>query len=414
MATNLQSIMKFLSLIVGYLLVTLSAYGQEKDQGIKFLTKPQKGLEVVGKDSLFSLRIQFRMQNRAAMLTRSEDDLSAESWEFRVRRLRLKLEGFVYSPKLEYKVQLAFSRGDMDWDMTQVSSVNSSVNIVRDAVIYYSPIESLKLGFGQTKLPGNRQRVVSSGDQQFADRSIVNATFNIDRDFGFFATYQQPYFAVMGALTSGEGRNTTQSNSGLSYTGRVEALPFGRFTGKNDYIEGDLEREQKPKLSIGATYNFNDDAVRIGGQLGRDLFTKSDISTLSLDMVFKYKGFAFYNEFMQRTSSAPITHNTDTSKFSTIYAGFGFLTQASYLFKSNWEVAARFAQVTPFSDIYNHPVHETVNEKQQQSIQLGVTKYLYGHRVKVQGNLLYQRSSDLKNNTNSGKYGAIFQIELGI
>lgn len=395
-------------------MVVTTSWGQEKNQGIQFLTKPQKGLEVVGKDSLFSMRIQFRMQNRAAMLTRSDEDFSAESWEFRVRRLRLKLEGFVYSPKLEYKIQLAFSRGDMDWDMTQVSSVNSSVNIVRDAVIYYSPIESLKFGFGQTKLPGNRQRVVSSGDQQFADRSIVNATFNIDRDFGFFGTYQHKYFALMGALTSGEGRNTSQSNSGLSYTGRVEVLPFGRFTGKNDYIEGDLEREQKPKLSIGATYNFNDDAVRVGGQLGKDLYTKTDMSTISLDMVFKYKGFAFYNEFMQRTSDAPVTFNSDTSKFSTIYAGFGFLSQMSYLFKSNWEIAARFAQITPFSDIYDNPVFTSVNEKQQQHIQLGVTKYLYGHRVKIQGNLLYQLTDDLKANSSSGKYGAIFQIELGI
>lgn len=406
--------MKLIVVGICVCLTSLTLFGQEKENGIHFITKPQKGLEVVGKDSLFSMRIQFRMQNRAAMLTRSDEDFSAESWEFRVRRLRLKLEGFVYSPKLEYKIQLAFSRGDMDWDMTQVSSVNSSVNIVRDAVIYYSPIESLKFGFGQTKLPGNRQRVVSSGDQQFADRSIVNATFNIDRDFGFFGNYQQKYFSVSAALTSGEGRNTTQSNSGLSYTGRVEILPFGRFTGKNDYIEGDLEREQKPKLSIGASYNFNDDAVRVGGQLGKDLYTKTDLTTVSADLLFKYKGFAFYNELMQRSSNAPVTFNSDTSKFSTVYAGFGFLSQVSYLFKSNWEVAARFAQVTPFSSVYNHADFTTVNEKQQQNIQLGVTKYFYGHRVKVQGNLLYQLTDDLKNNTSSGKYGAIFQIELGI
>ncbi len=382
--------------------------------GIQAFTKPQKGIEVIGKDSLFSLRFQFRMQNRAAMLTRSDEDLSAESWEFRVRRLRLKMEGFVYSPKLTYKIQLAFSRGDMDWDMSQASTVNTSPNVVRDAVIYYEPVESLKFGFGQTKLPGNRQRVISSGDQQFAERSVVNATFNIDRDFGFFGTYTHNYFAVMGAVTSGEGRNTSQSNSGLSYTGRVEVLPFGRFTGKNDYVEGDLERESKPKLSIGASYNFNDDAVRVGGQLGRDLYTKTDVSTISLDMLFKYKGFAFYNEFMQRDAKSPVTFNSDTSKLSTIYAGYGMLSQVSYLFKSNWEVAARFAQILPFTSVYSNTDFTSANEKKQQNIQLGVTKYLYGHRVKVQGNLLYQLTEDLQNKTDAGKYGVIFQIELGI
>src|SRR5690606_6271163 len=170
------------------------------------------------------------------------DDLAAESFEFRVRRLRLKFEGFVYDPKLTYYIQLSFSRGDMDWRGFEDARVNSSPNVVRDAVIYYNPTPNLKLGFGQTKLPGNRQRVVSSGDQQFVDRSIVNANFNIDRDFGFFGHLSGEYFNLRGAVTSGEGRNSVRSLNGLAYTARIELLPFGRFTDNNDYVEGDLAR----------------------------------------------------------------------------------------------------------------------------------------------------------------------------
>lgn len=404
--------MKTIRLLIGFLIVNSCVLAQHSP--LTAFTKPQKGIEVVAKDSLFSLRFQFRMQNRAAMMTRSDEDLSMESYEFRVRRLRLKMEGFVYSPKLTYKVQLSFSRGDMDWDGSQPSVTNTSVNVVRDAVLYYEPTEHWKFGFGQTKLPGNRQRVVSSGDQQFADRSIVNATFTIDRDFGFFAQYSNKYLNVHGALTSGEGRNATQSNSGLSYTGRVEVLPFGKFTGKNDYVEGDLEREQKPKLSIAATYNSNDDAVRAGGQLGRDLYQKSDINVISLDALFKYKGFSFYNEFMQRDASSPVTVNSDTSALSVIYTGYGFLTQAGYLFKSNWEVAARYAEITPFSSVFQNADFTSVNEKKQQHIQVGVTKYLYGHRLKIQANLLYHITTNMRTSESTGKYGAIFQVELGI
>lgn len=400
-------------LLLSTLLIGNSLFSQKKID-LSILTKPQKGIEFIGKDSLFSLRLQFRMQNRAAFLTRSDEDLSAGSYEFRVRRLRLKMEGFVYSPKLTYKLQLAFSRGDMDWDMTQESTVNTSVNIVRDAVIYYEPWEGVKFGFGQTKLPGNRQRVISSGDQQFADRSIVNATFNMDRDFGFFGSYKHSYFAVLGAVTSGEGRNSSGSNAGLSYTGRVEALPFGAFADKNDYQEGDLAREQKPKLSIGASYNFNDDAVRAGGQLGRDLYTKTDMETFSLDLLFKYKGFALYSEFMQRNCSNPITFSSDTTLIQPVYSGYGFLQQVSYVFKSNWEIALRYAEITPFSSVYDNPAFTSVNLKKNQEFQLGVTKYIYGHRVKVQGNILYQLVDDLKAGTDAGKFGAIFQIELGI
>jgi hypothetical protein len=394
--------------------LAVASLASAQNKGLTAFTKPQKGIEVVAKDSLFSLRFQFRMQNRAAMMTRSDEDLSAESYEFRVRRLRLKMEGFVYSPKLTYKVQLSFSRGDMDWDGSQPSTINTSVNVVRDAVLYYEPAEHWKFGFGQTKLPGNRQRVVSSGDQQFADRSIVNATFTVDRDFGFFAQYSNNYMNIHGAVTSGEGRNSTGSNSGLCYTGRVELLPFGKFTGKNDYVEGDLEREPKPKVSIGATYSMNDDGVRVGGQLGKDLYGKRDMAVLSIDGLLKYKGFSFYNEFMSRDASNPITFNADTSALSTIYTGYGFLTQAGYLFQSNWEVAARYAEITPFSAVFDNAAFASVNEKKQQHIQLGVTKYLYGHRLKVQANLLYHITTNMRTSESSGKYGAIFQVELGI
>ena len=44
--------------------------------------------------------------------------------------------------------------------------------------------KNFELWFGQAKLPGNRERIVSSGNLQFVDRSILNAGFNIDRDLG--------------------------------------------------------------------------------------------------------------------------------------------------------------------------------------------------------------------------------------
>lgn len=302
----------------------------------------------------------------------------------------------------------------MDWESTNESDINTSVNIVRDAVVSYDATKSLKFIFGQTKLPGNRQRVVSSGNLQFADRSIVNSTFTIDRDFGFFANYDKNYFAIKTAITSGEGRNSTKSNKGLNYTGRLEFMPFGRFTSGNDECEGDLAREQKPKLAFCGTYNFNDDAVRSGGTLGNDLYSTVDMQNLHLDLLFKYKGFAFYQEYLNRQVENPVTENTEDGSISSIYTGYGILSQVSYLFKNNYEIAARYAMVKPRSDLYNNSVYSSLNLKQQQHIQLGVTKYIYGHRLKIQGNLLYHISSDLKNQSAKKQLGAIFQVELGI
>ena len=377
-------------------------------------TKKEKGIEAVQKDSLFSIRFQFRMQNRAGYLSKSTEDLTPETFEFRVRRLRMAMRGFVYNPKFTYYIQLSFSRGDMDWESTASSVSNTSPNVVRDAMVFYEPVKNLKFGFGQTKLPGNRQRVVSSGNLQFADRSIVNSTFTLDRDFGFFATYDTKYLRIKGAMTSGEGRNSTTSDKGLNYTGRLEFLPFGKFTGDNEDWEGDLAREEKPKLVVAAGYNLNAHAIRSGGTLGRDLYVPVNMQNLHADVLFKYRGFSFFQEYCNRIVDNPVTVASNGTSLRAIYNGFGSLTQVSYNTKKNIEVAFRYALIQPNKSVYANSAFPTINEKRQDHYHLGVTKYFYGHRFKVQGNLLYQVTKDLKNSTEAGQFGAIFQVEMGI
>ncbi len=389
-------------------------FGASSQTPIQVYTKREKGIEFVAKDSLFSTQFQFRIQNRLGYESMSMTDFTPESFEFRIRRLRLRFKGFVFNPKWTYHVQLSFSRGDMDWESTKLSGTNTSVNIIRDAIISYQVTPSFGITVGQTKLPGNRQRVVSSGDQQFVDRSIVNSTFTLDRDCGIFLNYEKNYFRLKGAITTGEGRNVLKSDKGLSYTARLEILPFGKFTGNNDYVEGDLAREPKPKLSIAASYNYNALALRNGGQLGTDLYSATNMQNLHLDILFKYKGFAFYNEFCERISDKPVTVDVTGTKFSSVYVGVGNLTQISYLFKNNYEVAARYAFIAPFSSVYANTAYPTVNLNREEHLHVGVTKYIVGHRLKVQANVTYNTKRNIQAATSTSKLGVFFQIELGI
>jgi len=381
-------------------------------------TKPpffnyKSGLGFATPDSSYSLNLRFRIQNRALFNTVSDEDLTPASYEARVRRCRLTLTGHLVNPKLTYYLQLSFSRGDMDWTVADVTSQNTSPNIVRDAMIFYKPIKHLQLGFGQGKLPGNRQRINSSSALQFYDRSIVNANFTPDRDFGLFANYTghvTENFLIIPklALTSGEGRNSTGSNVGLAYTGRLEILPLGAFTDGGDFFEGDVMREEKPKISLAGGYQLNDLAVRTGGELGKDLYGTKSFNVYMADFLFKYKGIAVTAEYIRRdTDGSPVVHGTD-GKSRTIVTGDGINTQLSYCFKSQWEIAARHSLVSP-----HHDVLSSVKENEQYG--LGVTKYLNKHKVKVQANVFYNRERDLLTNKDLNKYFfAVFQIELGI
>ena len=415
LSTGKPKLLPILTALLIFSMIVIQGIAQTKP-AVTVFTRKQRGVGFVTSDSVFSLNFQFRMQNRAMYISKSESDLAPEEFEMRVRRLRMKFTGFVINPKLTYYIQLGFARGDMDWRGPDNNKINSSPNIIRDAVIYYNPNPKLHLGFGQTKIPGNRQRVVSSGDQQFFDRSIVNARFTLDRDFGFFGHYTTPYVIFRGALTSGEGRNSDLSNNGLAYTGRVEFLPFGHFTGENDYQEGDLDREQKLKVSLAATYSQNDRALRTQGQLGNDLYAARTMDAVEFDLLAKYNGWAWYTEFMNRTTSNPITVNPNNSaQISAVYAGQGFMSQMSYLFKNNFEIAGRFATSKPSSKLYENTEAPTLNEKLVENYEVGVTRYFNGHRLKVQGGLMYSKLTDLRTDSFAeGYYSVVFQVELGI
>src|SRR5690606_37747261 len=127
-------------------------------------------------------------------------------------------------------------------------------------VLKYNFYKNWWLWFGQTKLPGNIERVISSQLLHLVDRSNLNARFNIDRDAGFQLRYEVDKVRLISCISGGEVRNITEENSGgFDYTLRGEWLPFGPFEG-DEYSGADLEREPQPKLFLGLTYDYNDRA----------------------------------------------------------------------------------------------------------------------------------------------------------
>lgn len=400
----MKNFLRILSVSILLSLVGTPAKAQnESDE--RALLEVQNGISI-SKDSLFKLNLRFRMQNRFGLRTESGEDLSIEQTDFRVRRMRLRLDGYVLNPRIQYYIQLGFSKSDMDLDG------GSFAQPIRDAIIYYYFNPNFYVGFGQSKLPGNRERVVSSGNLQFVDRSIANGVFTLDRDFGFFAYYTLPtkgkaQYQLKGAVSTGEGRNPSPGDNGLSYTGRIEFLPFGKFKNGGDYSEGDLEFEPKPKLSLALTLNSNQNAVRARGQLGSDLYAKRDQKVLIADAMFKYRGWGVLAEYFQRRSPDPITRNS-AGAIRVVWIGKGHNIQLSKMISSKSELALRYAEVRPEDEIKPY-------ESQGDEVALGFSRYLNGHRIKLQGNLGYGWANNEWNLVNTSNFWfGTFQVEFGI
>ncbi|HSJ11442.1 MAG TPA: porin [Gillisia sp.] len=386
------------------LFLSLSMQGQDITEN-----RFGKGLvNLVAKDSSYSLVFAARFQSLYSSqweYPHYEEFESGDS-NFLIRRARLKFDGFAFSPKLIYKLEVGLSNRDISG--TSVYTGNTP-RYVMDAVLKWNFFENFELWAGQTKLPGNRERVISSANLETVDRSLVNSRFNIDRDMGM----QLHHSIELGtnflireafAFSQGEGRNVTTGNlGGYQYTGRVEALPFGDFS---DYTGADLSREQTPKLSVGLTYDHNSNAVRTRSNSGtymvNDLgFHEADINTLFLDAMFKYNGWSVMAEYADRESDNPVAVNSDgTPTGAVVNVGDGFNIQSGYVFKNNFQVTGRYTTIGLEEEITGAGIETQYT--------LGLSKYLVGHKLKVQTDVSLNDYED--NSDNSLMYR--FQIDF--
>ena len=352
-----------------------------------------KGLiNFVAKDSSFSVKFAPRFQVRSMSSWNYDgDQYGSPEHNFIVRRARLKFDGFAYSPKLKYKIELGLSNRD-------ISGANqfnrNTPRYILDAVIMWNFAGNWELWAGQTKLPGNVERVVSSANLQLIDRSLLNSRFNIDRDLGIQLRHKTNLggsflMREKFSVSQGEGRNVTEGNEGgLQYTARLEFLPFGTFKSKGDYFQSDLKREEKPKLMLGFTYNYNQNAVRERGFAGDYMMRtdgslyETDQTTIFADAMFKHNGFSFMGEYAKRSADDEIATEVDgvTPTGDIVLTGNALNLQAGYLFKSNYEIAARFTTVNYESVTGALPTTQYT---------LGLNKFIVGHKLKVQSDISY-------------------------
>ncbi len=393
---------KSIILVVALLMLTLSASAQLSYPSVS------KGLSFKSDDEKVSMKFSFRMQSLATFQNNMDGD-DAEM-KAMIRRMRLKSKGYIYDPKFEYKLEIALSNRDLG-NGKDAEQVNNGAKTVLDAVLKYHLNKNNQLWFGQTKLPGNRERVVSSMALQLVDRSNVNSKFNIDRDFGVQYRAKKSIgempVSLAAAVTAGEGRNITVNNEklGMAYTGRLEFYPVGKFTKKGDYFSADLKREEKPKLAVGATYCYNQNTTRSGGQLGKFVFVLdtngistgdydfNDISTFFVDMIYKHNGLSVMAVYANKNLSK------DKSGFTS---GSGYNAQVGFLFDNNYEISGRYTSVDLAKGL------GIITNTTEYAI--GFSKYIVDHKLKFQSDVAYINSES----ATSGNYRIRFQVEVGI
>jgi hypothetical protein len=208
----------------------------------------KKGFTLETLDGLWKTAIQWRSQGRYTYSQRTDADSFSDfnndkESTFELRRVRMKVGGHGYKPWVKYYFE-------MDWQPTRNSGDEDSKSGTRllDWRIDLSKFKWLQLRVGQWKINYNRERVDSSGKQQFVERSIVTNTFTVDRQMGAMVyghlapgTFlDSRYYA---GVWNGSGRGEANDDANMMYMGRLQWNFLGRDL---KWQQSDIKYHEQP------------------------------------------------------------------------------------------------------------------------------------------------------------------------
>ena len=376
---------------IAFAIIILCSFKLSAQQGVNEISFGKGLLNYVAADSSFSVKFAPRFQVRYYGTSDfSDDGLAPVDHDFLVRRSRFKFDGWVVHPSIGYKMEFGLSNNDMSGAN---AFTKNSPRYILDAVIKWKFAPGFELWAGQTKLPGNVERVISSANLQLVDRSLLNSKFNIDRDLGI----QLRHTTKLGgqfiskekfAISQGEGRNIATGNEGgLQYTGRVELFPLGSFTKKGEYMGSSTVREEKLKIMAAYTYDFNADASKTRSNMGDYMFLmdgslhQTNITTQFIDLVVKYEGVSLMAEYADRSATNPIAVELDgTETGDIVTVGSAFNMAIGYFISEKIEVAGRYTTLN-YADV--------TGTSPATMYTLGLNKFVVGHKLKVQSDISY-------------------------
>lgn len=211
--------------------------------------------------------------------------------EFEVRRARLKVEGHIFSPNIGfyYEHELTGEHPLLD--------LRLDINLRED----------LQLRIGQYKLFYNRERIDSSGKQQFIERSISTYAFTLDRQRGvtlakhFLEGTRWDNWLYL-AVLEGDSRDPQQKGDDPMLVGRWQWHFLGEPLG---YSQSDIKFTAKPAATLSLGYSqvqgpYTRFSSSGGGQL--DGFTSGgddryEMQQWLVEFAYKFNGYSIQQEY---------------------------------------------------------------------------------------------------------------------
>ncbi len=331
-----------------------------------------KGFEISSADNNYLIQIAARLQFRFATPADQDpatfDDFATEKKNiFKVNRARLKIGGHAYKPWLKYYFEYELSQSNL-----------------LDFRVMVEKYKWLSLKVGQWKTDYNRERVISSGEQQMVERSLITKPFTLDRQqgielYGHLAGKGAANFNYWVSVLTGMGRGSrTNDDEHLMYVARLQWNPLGREV---EMSGSDEERTEKPALLIA-----------VAGVTNRSMYTRFSqagggslegypgtaagqyrVNQAMIETAFKYKGFSWQHETHFKEINDKILNTTTNLTGSYYQAGY-FFNEVIPSIPKDLELAFRYAVYRPDNSQPNN---------RQQEYSTALNYFFSGHKNKL-------------------------------
>jgi phosphate-selective porin OprO and OprP len=306
---------------------------------------------------------------------------------FRIRRAKLKIDGWFYKTWLQYEFQV-------NWPAVSGSNPGA---LLEDAAVNWDVTHGKRrfmVKVGQFKVPFGRQQLTSANNQQFADRSQVSDTYARGRETGvqlWGRVFGDRLEWRAGAFNGNGLTRTTNDNDAFQYNARVTWQPNGLHplasamgTSGPLLSDADLESKDKPIWALAASFEKND--------LHRTT-TSVDLedTVFGFDGLFKYRRFSAVGEIFLREREPEATA---TGEAAARFDSNGWYVQAGYLLNTRrtWEVAGRYGTLDPSS---------LRSGDDQTEVRAGVSYYYHKHTLKLVAD--YGRLRNKQTGTTNGE-----------
>jgi phosphate-selective porin len=311
-----------------------------------------------------------RLQTRGANEEVTQDDVPGAptntNSELGLNRGRLKLGGHLVSPRF-----------------TIYSEYDFVDNRLLDLRATYKFTDWMSIRIGQWKAEFNRERIDSSGKQQFVERSVATPWFTIDRQQGVMASGRVASetsgdTSYWFGWLSGAGRGGDTSDADGLWLARVQWNVLGRVLG---FSQSATSRPGKPMGSVAVAAVSGKSAYTAfssqgGGQLPG--FDNGDpdqyrIEQIMIETAYQHRGFSWQQEFHWKEVLDRATGQRRRLVGGYAQAGV-FFSEWVESFPEPLEFALRFARVDPDRDVASDTEKEFT---------LGSNWFFNGHRNKL-------------------------------